>query len=194
MCRYVVPALHLFPGFASQRSRDHRDFMPNTILRFLMLTLLFSCAPLWAQNGAPPSAGNPPSSAPPARARQEPCWRQAGIRQSVMEQHRSIEADAHSQVAGVCENSSLTPQQKQQQVKEIRRQAQQKMDALITAEQQSTLHSCQQQRAANGSPNGSHRGGGAGPCGNFAAAQGRQGPSNGKAGGNPQPPADVPQN
>jgi hypothetical protein len=111
-----------------------------------------------------------------------------------MEEHRSIETDAHSQLASVCENSSLTPQEKQHQVREIRQQAQQKIDALITPEQQSALHSCQQQRAA-GSANGGHHHGGAGPCGNFAASQERQGPSNGKASGsNPQPPADAPQN
>jgi hypothetical protein len=112
-----------------------------------------------------------------------------------MEQHRSIEMDAHSQVASVCENSSLTPQQKQQQVKEIRQQAQQKLDALLTPEQQGTLHACQQQRAANGAPNGGHRPGGAAPCGNFGGSQGRQNPSNGSApGSNPQPPANPPQN
>ena len=192
-----APRYTCWQSFVATRSRDHRrPFMPIKILQIVMLTLLYSAGPLLAQNGAPPSTGNPPSSAtPPARARQEPCWQQAGISRSVMEQHHSIEMDAHSQVASVCENSSLTPQQKQQQAREIRQQAQQKMGALITPEQQSALHSCQQQRAANGSPNGSHRPGGAGPCGNFAASQGRQGPSNGRAGGsNPQPPADTPQN
>jgi len=164
--------------------------MPTKILRFVFLTLLCLTVPLWAQNGAPPSTGNPPPA-----ARQAPCWQQAGLTRSVMEQHRSIETDAHSQVASVCENSSLTPQQKQQQVKEIRHQAQEKMDALITPEQRVALHSCQQQRAANGSGNGSHRPTGGGPCGNFASSQGRQGASNGKAAGsNPQPPADTPQN
>ncbi|MGA2018983.1 MAG: hypothetical protein ABSH02_00215 [Candidatus Sulfotelmatobacter sp.] len=167
--------------------------MLKDILRFAVVTVLFSCGTLLAQNGAPPSAGNPPSSAP-GQTRQEPCWRQAGISRTVMEEHRSIETDAHSQLASVCENSSLTPQEKQHQVREIRQQAQQKIDALITPEQQSALHSCQQQRAA-GSANGGHHHGGAGPCGNFAASQERQGPSNGKASGsNPQPPADAPQN
>lgn len=167
--------------------------MLRDVLRFTMLALVFSAGLLLAQNGAPPSASNPPSSTT-QRTRQEPCWQQAGVSRSVMEQHRSIEMDAHSQVASVCGNSSLTPQQKQQQVREIRQQAQQKMDALITSEQQSALHSCQ--HAANGS-NGSRRPDGAGPCGNFAASQGRQGPSNGRAAGsNPQPPTSdsAPQN
>jgi len=168
--------------------------MGKRVLRFAVVTVLFSCSLLLAQNSAPPSGGNP---APPTggRSRPEPCWQQAGISRTVVEEHHSIEMDAHSQIATVCENSSLTPQQKQQQVREIRQQAQQKVDALITPEQQSALHSCQQQRTGNGSSNGGHRPGGAGPCGNFAAAQGRQGSSNGKAtGSNPHPPEGGPQN
>jgi len=159
--------------------------MTKNVLRFSIVSLLFSAGFVFAQNSAPPSA----------RPRQEPCWKQAGISPSVMEQHHAIELDRRSQVETVCQNSSLTPQQKQQQVREIRQQAQQKMDALITPEQQSTLHACQQQRGMNGSSNGGQHPGGAMPCGNFGSSQGRQGPSNGRApGSNPQPATDVPQN
>jgi hypothetical protein len=157
---------------------------------FIAMLLSFSASAFWAQDSAPPANNTP---APSPRNHQEPCWKQAGLSRSVMEQHRSIEADAHSQVASVCENSSLTPAQKQQQVREIHHQAEQKMNALITPEQQATLHACQQQRrAANGAPNGERHPGGGGPCGNFAASQG---PANGRApANNPQPPADAPQN
>ena len=127
----------------------------------------------------------PPSSTPPQR--QVPCWRQAGITQSVMQQRHEIERDTHSQVTAVCENSSLAPQQKQQQVREIREQAQEKMNALITPEQQNTLHACQAQRSGNRPTEGRHPDG-AGPCGNFPASQGKTGPENGNAGGNPQQP------
>jgi len=167
--------------------------MPKKILRFVAMIFVTSAWPLLAQTSAPPS-NTPPASTPPGRrAGQEPCWRQAGISQSVMEQHHAIERDTHSQIEAVCENSSLTPRQKQEQVKEIREQARQKIDGLITPEQQETLHSCQQARAANRPPNeGYHRQGG--PCGNFASSQGRQGSSNGNAGGDsPQPPTDSPQ-
>jgi hypothetical protein len=102
-----------------------------------------------------------------------------------MEQRHAIERDTHSQVAAICENSSLTPQQKQQQARETREQGQQKMDALITAQQLSTLHACQQQRGTYHPHNEGSHPGGAGPCGNFAASQGRQGPSNG---GSPEQP------
>jgi Spy/CpxP family protein refolding chaperone len=152
--------------------------MAKKFLQFALLSVIFSTAALFAQSEAPPSA--PPS-------RQEPCWRQAGISQSVMEQRHGIERDTHSQVAAVCENSSLTPQQKQQQAREVREQGQQKMDALVTPQQLSTLHACQQQRGTYHPNNGGHPGG-PGPCGNFAASQGRQGPSNGNSGGAPEQP------
>jgi hypothetical protein len=154
--------------------------MPKNVLRLAMMTFLFSAGALLAQSDAPPS------STPPSR--QEPCWRQAGISHSIMEQHQTIERDAHSQVAAVCENSSLTAQQKQQQVMEIHRQAQQKLDALITPGQQSTLHACQKQRRGNSPGHESHHPGGANPCGNFASSQGRQGPTNGNTSGNAQSP------
>jgi hypothetical protein len=157
--------------------------MTKTALRFALLNFLLSAVVLSAQNTPPPSSGNPPSTAPATRG--EPCWRQAGISKPVMEQHQAIERDAHSQIAEVCENSSLTPQQKQQQVREIRQQAQQKADALLTPEQLTTLHACQQQRRANGM---GRNHGGAGPCGDFGASQGRQGPANGNANGSPQAP------
>jgi Spy/CpxP family protein refolding chaperone len=152
----------------------------KTFLR-LAIVALFSTVTLVAQNPAPPSPTTTPT-------RQEPCWRQAGISQSAMQQRHEIERDTHSQVAAVCENSSLTPQQKQQQVKEIHNQAQGKMNALITPEQQSTLHACQQQRSGNRTPNEGHRPGVVGPCGNLPASQGRQGAENGSSGGSPQPP------
>lgn len=148
----------------------------------LAVVIIFSAVALWAQN-TPPS-GNSPSS--PPSARQEPCWKQAGITRPVIEQHVQIERDAHSQIATVCEDSSLTPQQKQEQVKQIRQQAEEKTNALIPAEQLNALRACRQQRHAG---NTVHRAG-PGPCGNFASQPGRQGNTNGNVSGNPQQPQD----
>lgn len=141
------------------------------------VVISFSAVALWAQS-APPS-GNAPSTPPPGR--QEPCWKQAGITRSVMEQHQQIEHDAHSQIASVCEDSSLNPQQKREQMKQIRQQAEEKTNALIPPEQLTALHACQQQRHQG---MGAHHAG-AGPCGNLT---GRQGPQNGNESGNPQQP------
>jgi hypothetical protein len=110
-----------------------------------------------------------------------------------MEQHRAIEHDAHTQVNAVCENSSLTSRQKQQQVREIRQQAKQKMDALLTPDQREALHSCQETRAEE-HPHGEHHGG---PCGMEQSPQVPANAPGGKGeGSNPQPPENnsPPQN
>jgi len=137
---------------------------------------------------------NPPTAPPPPpRTRQEPCWRQAGIDRSVMEQHRTIDRDAHAQINAVCENSSLTPQQKQEQARAIKRQAKEKMDALLTPDQAKSLQACQGARAAD-RPHAEHRGG---PCGGEQSPQAPASAPTGKAeGSNPQPPENnsPPQN
>lgn len=79
---------------------------------------------------------------------------QAGIEKSVAEKIHSIAQEAHSQIESVCSSTSLTPQQKQQQAREIRENAMQKREGLLTADQQKALMACQQAR------NGSHAGGG----------------------------------
>jgi Spy/CpxP family protein refolding chaperone len=148
--------------------------MFNNVMRFAtaILTVGFLSGVVLAQNGSP-------SGAP-----QEPCWKQAGISRSIMEQRHEIEREIHSQVDAVCQNSSLSLHEKQVQAREIRRQGQQKIDALMTPEQQSTLRACQQQRGNRSANEGRHTG--AGPCGNMGAPQGPQGPANENA----QPPAD----
>ena len=143
----------------------------------LAVAIGLSAIGVWAQS-TPPAGGSP--SSPPQR--QEPCWKQAGISRSAVEQRQQIEHDAHSRIATVCEDSSLTPQQKQQQVKQIRQQAEEKVDALLTPEQLNTMHACQQQRHGGNMEHHS----GATPCGNFGARQGRQGSENGNA-DNPPP-------
>jgi hypothetical protein len=166
--------------------------MLRKISCFATIILLFSTCPLIAMA----QASTPAPSVPPVRARQEPCWRQAGIDRSVVEQRHTIELDAHSQIAAVCENSSLTPQQKQQQVREIRQQAKQKFDALITPDQQKMLQSCQEARGSN-RPNAGNHPGGASPCVSSRSSQVRPSSPAGRASGsNPQPPENnsSPQN
>jgi hypothetical protein len=141
-----------------------------------ILILLFCGGTLVAQS----SPSNSPTSQPvPARrGGQQPCWQQAGIDKSVMEQRRSIEADTRSQIESVCSNSSLTPKEKMQQVREIRQQSQQKMSGLMTSEQQSALTSCQQSRGRV------HSGMGPVGCGSMPPPGGGQAAPNA---GNPPP-------
>jgi len=154
---------------------------------FCASAYLLSAAFLFAQS-APPSG----SSAPTPQARRggaPPCMQQAGIDRSVMEQFTSIQREMHSQVQGVCSNTSLSPEQKHQQVQEIRRQAHQKMDGLITPEQQKKLTACRQERGEQHPGMGGGFGGaGGGGCGEW---QGGRRP-NGAPGTGTTPPANQP--
>jgi hypothetical protein len=107
-----------------------------------------------------------------------------------MEQVQAIGRDAHSQIQGVCSNTSLTPQQKRQQVREIRQQAKQKRESLITPDQEKALQACQQAR--NGShSNGMHQGMGDG-CGNMphSGSQPNSNPNGSPESGSNPPPSN----
>jgi hypothetical protein len=143
------------------------------------LTFLLSASSLWAQS---PSATAPaggtiatPPRTPRARSvQQQPCWQQAGISQSAMQQRRQIEESTRSQVQSVCSDSSLSVQQKREKIRQLREQAHQQMEGLISPSQQQGLKACQQERAgARGGHGGGHPGGGgAGPCGELASGKG----------------------
>jgi len=166
--------------FAAYSELVTEAMMRQRAFRIAMGTLFCWCfcsLTLLAQSGSPPSS-------PPATQRPEPCWKQAGISHPVQEQRHGIESEVRSQIASVCEDSALTPQQKREQARKLRQEAEQKMDALITPEQQSALHACQQQRAGGRGQYGGRHGEGGSPCGNFRGPQGPQGSS----GGNPQQP------
>jgi hypothetical protein len=103
---------------------------------------------------------------PAGRYRQPPCWQQAGISKDVLQQRHNLEQAARSQIASVCADTSLSPQQKREKIREIHQQTQQQVQALMTPQQQEALKSCQ--AARNGEHGGAphpHAGGGMGPCG-----------------------------
>ena len=85
-----------------------------------------------------------------AKAKQEPCWKQVGISQSVMDQRKSIHENVMSQVKGVCADSSLTQQQKMAKIKEIHQQAHEQSSALLTPQQEEALKQCQRERSGGG--------------------------------------------
>lgn len=146
-------------GHCSKRELSMKG---TRLIHLIAGAVLFSGASLWAQ-AARPSA---PSSAPAGT--QEPCWKQAGISQAALQQHRQIAEQTHSQVEAVCANSSLTAQQKMQQIRQIREQAHAKMDKLVSPSQMEALKSC---RAKRGMPAASQAPQGAGPCGNMPMGQ-----------------------
>jgi Spy/CpxP family protein refolding chaperone len=123
---------------------------------------LLSTYPLAAQTA--PSSVSPRGATAIRPAHQSPCWQQAGISQSAMQQRKQIEEGTHSQVESVCSDSSLTPQQKQQKIRQLRQEAQKQVEGLITPQQEQALKSCRASRGEGPRMGGTHAGGG-GPCG-----------------------------
>jgi len=111
------------------------------------------------------------------RPHQPPCWEEAGISKSVIDERRRIEQRTHAEVRSVCSDSSLTTQQKKEKIQEIRKQAHQQTEGLITPQQQEALKACQQARNGGGHHGGGgggvHVGGGhgGGPCGDMPSRE-----------------------
>jgi TolA-binding protein len=140
----------------------------KTVLSALLAGIILSAA--LAENATaqvPIRTG--PSTAPGTtkHPRVEPCWEVAGVSKSALQQRRAIAQQARQQVEAVCANSSLSMQQKRQQIQQIHQQERQEIDAVITPAQQAALRSCQEQR--HGGHGGGHVGGGhGGPCGEMS--------------------------
>jgi len=114
-------------------------------------------------------------------AREQPCWQQVGIPRSAIERRRQIEQNTRSQVHAVCNDSSLSPQEKREKIRQLREQAHQEVEAVISPQQQQELKACQEERAAargeggrGHSGGGMHRGGGSGPCGEMPSGKDTQ--------------------
>ena len=131
----------------------------------LLAVLCLCAAPAVAQTV------HPVQTAPGARAphpHQEPCWQVAGISKSAMEQRRTITQNTRSQVESVCADTALTISQKHEKIRQIREQARQQEEALVTPSQLEALHACQAERNHNpGVHAGGGHGGGSGPCGDL---------------------------
>jgi hypothetical protein len=78
-----------------------------------------------------------------ASQKTEPCWEQAGISKSVMEQRKSILQSTRSQVEAVCSETNLSEQQKREKIHEIRQAAQEKINAMISSGERQQLEACQ---------------------------------------------------
>jgi hypothetical protein len=164
--------------------------------------LVFCASAMVAQTSAPSPSSNPAPQQPQQMRRAgngNPCWQQAGITKSVMEQRWEIERQTRTQVEAGCSNASLTPQQKKTQAQEIRESARIRVEGLVSPEQEKALTACQQERGMN------HPGGGMGGCGGEWNHQGQRpngspngAPGNGNGGSNPSsgsaPPPPPSQN
>jgi hypothetical protein len=111
-----------------------------------------------------PVTGSGPVAKPP---KQEPCWEVAGVSKSAIEQRRTINQHARQEIEAVCVNSSLSMQQKREEIRQIHQRERQEIEAIITPAQQEAMHACQQERNHGG---GGGHGGGKGPCGELPKA------------------------
>ena len=132
------------------------------------------CASLVAAQAVP--SGTNSNSTAPRRGQNRPCWQQAGVSQSVMQQRRSLEQNTRSEIESVCADSSLSQQQKHQKIQQIHAQARQQIQGMMTPQQEEALKSCRAQRGEGRHEGGGsggrsmHEGGGRGqgPCGEMA--------------------------
>ena len=106
---------------------------------------------------------------------QEPCWKQAGISQEAMQQHKAIEQRSRQEIQSVCSDTSLTPQQRHEKIRTIQEQTRAESERFVTAQQMQSLKSCRAQHGEGGHMGGGHMGGmgqGGNPCGEMASGNG----------------------
>lgn len=137
------------------------------------------------QQGAPPE-GAAPGPRAGRRGGEPPCFKQAGVSDDTWQKIMDVHKSTHQQVVGICENTSLNPQQKRQQIREARQQAEQQVHGLLTPQQQDAVKQCRQERRGDrkgmgGGMRGMRREGGD-PCARIMRQQ------NKRPGGPPEGP------
>jgi len=114
----------------------------NTI-RHVAISLAFLMPSILLAQGHPV----PSSTQPAGSHRQEaPCLKQAGISATTWEEIQSIHKGILQQVTSICQDSSLTTDQKRQQVQGAFRKGQHQIRNLLSPQQQEAFRACQQQR------------------------------------------------
>jgi hypothetical protein len=143
----------------------------NTMFSALLAGILLSASLVENTNAQIPVRTGPPTSTNPVAKppRQEPCWQVAGVTRAALQQRRSIEQRGRAEIQSVCANSSLSLQQKRQQIRQIHERQRQEIDGIISISQQEAMKSCQESRHGGGHGGGGHVGGGhGGPCGEMS--------------------------
>ena len=141
----------------------------------LAMLLLLAALPLLAQTKTRPASVSPTTTTPTRRGGQEPCWKQAGLSQQSQQERHQIEERARAEEQSVCNDSSLTQQQKQAKLREIHQQSRQQIERLMSPQQRQAIESCRSQRRSAGGGvgqvmRGHGGGGGQGPCGSLASS------------------------
>src|SRR5882762_10640279 len=106
----------------------------NTIVLSALLAGIILSAALAGNATAQVPIRPRPSTAPGTTKppRLEPCWEVAGVSRSAIQQRQMITRQARQQVEAVCANSSLSIQQKRQQIQQIHQRERQEQEGLIT--------------------------------------------------------------
>ena len=157
----------------------------------VLIVILLTPAMLLAQEqSAPPSEAPAPGAQAGRRGGEPPCFKQAGVSDETWHKIMDIHKTTHQQVVSICENSSLSGQQKREQVRQAFQQTEQQVHGLLTPQQQDAVKQCRQERRGDrkgmgGGMRGMHRGGGD-PCARILRQQnkGQGGPPEGSE---PQP-------
>lgn len=89
-----------------------------------------------------------PKAVHPKAPQQEPCWKVAGISPDVIARRRAIAQETQSRVRQICADSSLSDQQKRQEIRRVRQAANEESQNLATPEQRAAVKQCNQERAA----------------------------------------------
>jgi hypothetical protein len=101
-----------------------------------------------------------------------------------MEQRRVVQQRVRSEIEAVCGDATLTPQRRQQKMRQIHEQSKHELDALVSPQQMESLKSCQVSRNHGGGHAGGGNpgiGGAHGPCGELPSKSGPHPPSGGKS-------------
>ena len=104
---------------------------------------------------APPTLGAVKSGEPA-------CFQRAGVLDSVWQQVHAIRQNTHQQVTAICQNASLTPDQRHQQIKQAHALAKRQIDGLLTPQQLAGIKSCRAERRAERTGGGKSGAGGQG--------------------------------
>jgi len=101
----------------------------------------------------------------PAHPQQPPCYEVAGVSKAAVQERQNVARAANARVEAVCANASLTPQQRAQEIRQIREQQRAEMNAIVTPQQQEAINACNKARHPNPVANAPHPGPARGPCG-----------------------------
>jgi ABC-type sugar transport system substrate-binding protein len=120
--------------------------LSKTPFSFLFFAIALAAASASAQQSKPtPSSSTPPSSTPSSAQKggHIPCAKQVSISPQVLQQRRAVMEAAKAKVQGICQDTSLSAQQKKEQIHQIHQEARQQAEGLIPAAQLEALRKCQ---------------------------------------------------